>query len=479
MIRKYSNIDRFKFLAFVIVLMVLPFIGMSCGDGGNGSGGVSGGTNGTGISSGTITGFGSVILNDSQFEVTSSTSIRVNDTSGLSQSDLKLGMVAVVKFDGANATSISVDDELKGRVDSVDPDNSMLTVMGTQITVDNATIFDNINPADLTGISAGDLVEVHGLFDFMNLSIRATRIEEITQLSPGEFEVKGPVSSFDNPPGSFTISTLVVDYAANNVLLPTGTGNGSFVEVKGDLVGGELVAVTVEVEDEFPDLNPNDEFEIEGIISFVDNPGSPSQIRINDQLILINSNTVFRDGDITNVAVGNKVEVEGQLNASGNFIAEKIKLKNSIRIEAQVAKSGSTLTVFQIITVNTTSFTDIEDDNGSTITADQINDGDYLEIRGFRGAGNSVIALEIKVDSDNRSILRGPVDAVANPNLTIVGVTIVTNASTEFEIDDVPVSAAIFFSSLNEGNIVKAREDSLVTTDTIIAKEVELKGDDD
>ncbi len=472
-----KNKYRRKWTGFLVLLITLSMITVSCGGGLEFAGG---GISGTGISIGAILGFGSIRLNDSTFELTNETSVTVNDISGLSQDDLSVGMVAVVSFDGQNALEIEVDNELKGLVNSVDAGNNTLTVMGNAVIVDNATVFDNV--AGLAGLTAGvDNVEVHGLFNFNDNTIRATRIELLAAApGTGEFEVKGAISSFDNPPGTFKIGTLTVDFAANGLTLPAGTGNGSFIEVKGDLVGGTLEAVSVELEDEIPGLDPDDDFEIEGIISFVDNPGSPGLVRINDQEIIINSSTEFRNGDAASLAVGTKIEAEGNVNGTGQFIADKIELEDSISIDAQVSKSGSTLTVFGGITILTNNFTVIEDEKGQPITADDIQDGDYLEIEGFRGAGNDVVALEIEIDSNNRSILEGPVDAINEPDLTILGVNIITNAGTDFEVDDVEnVSANFFFSQVKVGSIVKAREDSIVTSAQIIGDEVELQNDDD
>ena len=238
--------------------------------------------------------------------------------------------------------------------------------------------------------------------------------------------------------------------------------------------------MAIELEDEFPDLNPNDELEIQGVISYLDDPDDPAEIVVNNQTIIINGTTEFINGGVTDLALSIKVEVEGFVNSTGSFVAEKIKFEDSIRIETQVKKQDGIITAFQVITINTTSFTEIEDDNGNIITAADINDGDYLEIKGFRGAGNSVTAIEIEVDNGDRSILKGPVDTIASPDLIIMGVTVSTvTGTTEFKIGETAVDQAGFFSTVQTGNIVKAREDTLVTTSSIKAKQVEFDNDDD
>lgn len=471
---------------FSIVAIVLSLGLAACrsggGDGDSGGGFAVGNTGVTGISSGAITGFGSVIMNNSTYGVNASTAVTLNGEvipSNQHKTHLTPGMVALVEFEGEDSTTINVDNEIKGRVDSVNTSENSMVVMGVLVIVDQDTLFKNAQ-GKLSNFSAGNFAEIHGFFDISNNSIRAALVEKLAvSPSPGEFEVKGVVSKFNNPVDTFSIGSLTVNYSAIKPL-DAGIGNEVFVEVKGTLTGGNLAALAIELEDEFPDLNPNDELEIQGVISYLDDPDDPAEIVVNNQTIIINGTTEFINGGVTDLALSIKVEVEGFVNSTGSFVAEKIKFEDSIRIETQVKKQDGIITAFQVITINTTSFTEIEDDNGNIITAADINDGDYLEIKGFRGAGNSVTAIEIEVDNGDRSILKGPVDTIASPDLIIMGVTVSTvTGTTEFKIGETAVDQAGFFSTVQTGNIVKAREDTLVTTSSIKAKQVEFDNDDD
>ena len=93
--------------------------------GGSGSSGGVAGIGGSGfISSGSVTGFGSVFVNGVKFE-TGSATFDIDDSGSGSQDDLAIGMV--VKVNGSinddgvtgTATSISFDDELQGPVSSL------------------------------------------------------------------------------------------------------------------------------------------------------------------------------------------------------------------------------------------------------------------------------------------------------------------------------------------------------------------------
>ncbi len=485
---KYQGMHNNKstIVTVFIMLFLLPILSLSCGSSGGGGGFsfAGGGISGTGISSGAITGFGSVILNNSTYGVTSSTNISVNDTAGLTQNDLKRGMVAVVGFSGTNATSIDADNELKGTVDNVNAANNILTVMGNQVIVDNDTVFDNISPASLSGLIAGNNVEVHGLFDFLNNTIRATRLEKIAQPAPGEFEVKGTIAAGSLTGSTFSIGTLLVDFATNGVSLQ-GAAEGSFVEVKGDLIGGTLIAVSLERENEIPGINPNDEFEIEGIITSIDNPQNPAQIVMNGVTVLIGG-AEFENGDLADLIIGVKAEAEGAVNAFGQLVADKIKFRDSVKIETTVDSVdvvNNTITVFGTVNVKVTPFTELEDDrdNVSPFTINNIQPNDFLEIQGFPDSASSMVALEIERDNNpDRAILQGAVQSVSNPNLTILGVNVNTSGITTFEINDTASSAAAFFGTVQAGDIVKAKEDpAVLPVNTLTAIEVSLEGDDD
>jgi len=92
-----------------------------CGSGGGGtaSSPASGSTSGSAAASGTITGFGSVIVNGKRFD-TSGSSFMVDGQVG-SQSDLKLGMTVTVtgSFNGdqRSASTVQQSDAVEGFVD--------------------------------------------------------------------------------------------------------------------------------------------------------------------------------------------------------------------------------------------------------------------------------------------------------------------------------------------------------------------------
>ena len=113
------------FIAIVTLLLVV-FIA-ACGGGSGGGGTVaSGGIGGTGVTSGTVSGFGSVFVNGIEFE-TDGASRNVDDETDISNGRdddtvLGIGMVVTiigtVNDDGVTGTaeSIEYDDEVEGPV---------------------------------------------------------------------------------------------------------------------------------------------------------------------------------------------------------------------------------------------------------------------------------------------------------------------------------------------------------------------------
>jgi hypothetical protein len=176
------------------------------------------------VSKGTITGFGSVIVNGVTYNTNSAT-FTIDGVPG-TQSDLSVGDVIVVKGtvndDGTSpsAASVTFDDAVEGPISAIDLLTQTITVLGQIVRIDADTSFDDsISPASLDGLDINDVVEVSGFF-LANGSISATRIE----LKPpaGEFELTGTVS---NPAATtFEINGFVVDFSTAMLENFPGTG---------------------------------------------------------------------------------------------------------------------------------------------------------------------------------------------------------------------------------------------------------------
>ncbi len=247
-----------------------------CGsDGGQVAGG---GTGGTGISTGAVTGFGSVFLAGVEFPTGANTKRMVNgiDRSALADRDaFSVGMVVTIRH-AANdntATQIDYQDNLRGPVAAKSVSDNSIAVLGQPVVLDNADL--------LASLVSGDVVEVSGFADNEG-RIRATYLGVKPPAAPGDqFEIKGFVSALSTIDNTFRLgplpdgsgATVGISYADNAVRdIPGGPADGMYVEVTtadAQPAGGTLAAVKAEpvvARTDFPDGATVD---LEGLVTKV------------------------------------------------------------------------------------------------------------------------------------------------------------------------------------------------------------------
>ncbi len=153
--------------------------------------------------------------------------------------------------------------------------------------------------------------------------------------------------------------------------------------------------------------------------------------------------------------------------ASGVLVATRIEVKpqSDARVAGLVdaiSASASTLTVLGV-TVTTTSSTVFNDKSDQKLKSFKLSDirtGDYVEVRGTAGSGTALTATVVerqKADVDARTTLRGPASNLSAPNFSILGVTVMTNADTQFVGLGAPAQAAAAFFAQAAGQIVRVR----------------------
>lgn len=431
------------------------------------------------VSKGTISGFGSVIVNGVRYD-TNAAAFDIDGSDGI-QADLAVGDVVTIRGtvndDGTSptATVVTFDDAVEGPIEAIDLGTNTITVLGQLVRIDADTSFDDsISPTSIDGLNVTDIVEVSG-FVLADGSISATRIE----LKPagGEFEVTGQVSNLTAT--TFDINALTVDFSAAQLdNFPNGTPEeGQRVEAKGMSLGagGELQATRVEFKLSGLGGNDGDAAEIEGFITrFV----SASDFDVEGIPVTTTGSTNFVNGTAADLDLNRKVEVEGSLNASGVVVATKVELKlsNFIRIEGRVdATSASSVTIFGVV-ISTNAVTRFEDKSSADLEVfnlTNINVGDYLETRGYEDA-TGVVATQVERDDFRGEVaIRAFVDSVTDPTFTIRGVPIETNAGTEFRnVNDQLISAGVFFGQAM-GRLVEAN--GAESNGGILADQVDLE----
>jgi hypothetical protein len=439
---------------------------------------------------GPIASFGSVVVNGIHYE-TDDAVITV-DGEPATQADLRVGQVVRIVAeleDGETtgaASSVDFDDNVEGPIASIDLPGSQFVVLGQTVLVGPETSFDDdISPRSLEGLAAGDFVEVSGLVT-ADGSIDATRIER--DADGGEFEDHGVVSALDTANTRFSLNDLVVDYSAAQLDdFPGGTiAEGQPVEAKGTALDGNGALTATRVEFEGSQAVGGDEDDFAEIEGFITRFASATDFDVAGVPVTTNGSTQFEEGTAADLALNVKVEVEGVFDADGRLVADEVDIKLGGDVEIAglidaIDAAGGSITVLgiEVETDVLTRFEDKSDARVSPLTIADLAAGDYVELRGAEVPADSgtVRAALLERDDADETELRGFVTAVAAPTITILGVTIETNGSTEFEDEnDLPISPAEFFSRGAAGALGKAQGAETSDT-TILAEEVELEND--
>jgi hypothetical protein len=365
-------------------------------------------------------------------------------------------------------------------VQAIDLGAGTLTVSGQVVTTDAETLFDDSIPTrSLAGLAVGDVVEVHGFASAQGA--RATRIE-MAGSGENEVEVTGLVTNLDTVVQRFTIGSLRVDYSAAT-LEDFGTGGivaGQLVEVKGTslLADGTLRATRVDREDDGFG-NDGDSSEIEGLVTRF---GSAADFDVAGQRVATTGSTSFLNGSAADLAVDVKVEVEGRLDANGTLVASKVvfKHRSSARLTGQVESIDAAAGTFRalgvtVVVSQTTLLEDHEsDDHFFSLTS--LRTGDWVEVRGQADAASGrLVATRLERDeADDEVELRGPASDVSATSLTVFGVSVELTAGTQYEDEDVRISAEQFLARA-PGAIVEV--DGTWTGAAIVADEAEIEHD--
>jgi len=373
-----------RFLLAILLALLL----ISCGSSGGGIGG-------SGVTSqGSITGFGSIVVNGTEFDTTNATIIVEGEEAGVV--DLHLGMVVTVYgTDGKSAVANRVvyNDNVEGPVKNIvdNGTSKQFEILNQTVIVNFITEFKG---TDFNAIAEDDVVEVSGFVDDMGV-IWATFLEKTDGLV---FEVTGFVENLDTGSETFKINDLTVDYsAADTSGLPGGEPvEGLFVEVEGTLAAGDLRADVIELGDE---LEVEDAGEIE-VTGFVTEALAPNEFTVGNQVVHTDINTVFVDGTPLDIAPGKKLEAEGRL-IGGILFAWEIEFwePDQVEVEGEVTAISSP-TEFTVGTqdVRTIPGTTVYED----ITPGEIVVGVNVEVKGVWEdiSRNILVADKVSLELD-------------------------------------------------------------------------------
>lgn len=466
-------------------------------------GGSSADLSGTGKKSqidGTITGFGSIIVDGVRY-TTNGTDVDADGVSG-SLDDLSVGMVVTLEVDEqGNALFVRYRDNVEGEVTSVDLAAERFVVLGQVVQVDALTTFDDVT---LPTLAVGDRVEVSGVVGPDGV-ILASYVERESDLNE-ESEVLGRISGLDNAAQSFMINGLSVDFGSVARLeVPNGVlQNGLLVEVEGvfDAAADILRAREIEAyqlvlpsqSSGEPGADRRDqEFEVSGVVR--DFNAASETFSLNNFVVQLQPGTEFDDGPRSRLVNGARVEVEGQLDANGALLAREVSFESEVDSEVEgtvdsVNVEGGELTLLGGLVVLVTSDTRLRDETrraGREFSLRDIAPGDRLEIVGVLENGQlRALRLEREgADSDDdgdglpdEDKLRGPVESIDSGARQVVvqGVTVQVLDATRF--DDFR-DEQDFFARVQVGSDLEVEGRYNPSSDLFDAAEIESDDFDD
>lgn len=300
------------------------------GSGGTGISGEGVGSGGTGapVASnaapaggvGSVSGFGSIIVNEVRFE-TDTARILVSDTDAL-----KLGMT--VRVEGRMnedlltgvATEVVSAADLRGPVDAIDVANGRFTVLGLTVLAEDSTAYGG-SVMGLAGLRHGDLVQVHGLPGASG-KLRATRIERLA--APATAVISGLVESLDTDARTLRIGATTVRYgnAVFDALAPASIlAVGSIVRVRAAAFAAVLDAVSVEPWYAVMAADGTRLTLAGQVTSF----SSRSALSV-DNVPVDASRARVSGGAVGSIVVGASVEVTGTVR-DGVLVAERVRLR--------------------------------------------------------------------------------------------------------------------------------------------------------
>jgi hypothetical protein len=307
-----------------------------CGGGSSDVAGLSSGGTGS-FTSGTITGFGSIIVNG----------IRYNDddaavfaTDGLASDVTQLQLGMVVHIEGstvkqapttgglptATAYRINYDSEWIGPVSNI---NGMtFEILGHTVEVQGATFIDG-EISDYADLTTAHFVEIHGYVDKINKHIDASRIT-VTSVRPAYYKLSGAVSIINR-----TNKTALLGPTPIAWLQPSdfsdSIANDDFIRVRLNTTPVHSAWIVSRIDQQSSPVallsaNFSYEAEVHGCIT---------EFRSGDNFAV---NGIWVDASSASIAgilrAGAAVEVEGNIRA-GKLIATAIEVKSLSEANSQ------------------------------------------------------------------------------------------------------------------------------------------------
>ncbi len=384
-----KTIDTWRGLLVLLAGLLLA----ACGQGMTVSDGV--GTGGTGITTGTVTGFGSLVIEGDSYNSATAEYLEGDDADEavpVSSLSVALGQqVQMLIDDQGNPTTVLVEPTLIGEASNVS--DSGMNVNGVTVRFNtNLSAGPRTYYAGLSGpnaVEAGMKVEVHGLYgvDGNGPYVQATRIAQLPATSTVT-RITGVVTNLNPGAGTFQIGATTILYNASTSLMPEGItlANGQLVNVWSPDApnGGQLTAAAIRVRSL---QGISGQAVVSGLVTAL----GGSQFSVSG--IVVDASDPNLSAIVQSLKQGDFVVVGGQADAgTGRLIAASIRTSTSLSAEVELK---GTVTDY-VSSANFLVRGVAVDASSATIAGGSLANGAYVEIHGHI-QGNVVLATSVEV----------------------------------------------------------------------------------
>lgn len=359
----------------------------------------------------------------------------------------------------------------KGPVTSLAP----FRVFNVDALITGNTFYDdNLTFGD---ILVGDELKLSGFVD-ANSSLWVSRVEADNDPLL-EWKLSGFVSNLNSI--QFNLQNQIVVFGG---VVPDdcglGLSDGDFVEIKATpdvmfTAGSPLTTVTqIECKPEGVTTLPGDVVPValEGLVDFEDIEFG-NLFTIAGQPITVSLVTEYINGEVDDIVIGAKVEVEGSLNTTTSEIeAFKVKFKEvRFRFEEPVLPAdvinGESIQLYGRIILSTPQ---LRDEDG--IINSGLAVGTQVEVRGYADSEGNLYATRVRErgnPSPTEVRADGQITAINEPIIEVFGVSVDTSSSVFFDINGVPSNSVDFFASVAVGTEIEVEDATVNEVSNVIS----------
>jgi hypothetical protein len=373
----------------------------------------------------------------------------------------KIGLRVEARFapharGAAAAATLVFSYAVRGAVTSTDP----LRVLGQEVTVTADTGMAGVPGGDIGNVMPGNHLDVSGYID-TNASLLASFVEYFHEPTP-RWLLSGHVSAIDGD-----IALLGPQQVSLAGVVPIDCGDtldvGEFVEIRADGVDGFTADSVLDTVTRLTCVTPvplGTPGALGALNGLVGEILSSSSFRFGSCVVTHDVATEFRFGSVDDITVGAMLEVDGVFGDAGAFTAQgiafdapMIRLEGPVEPADVVAGADGEVTVLENIVRRSAQLRD-ED----AIYANGITQARQVELRGYIDRLGNRWATRARLrgspdPGDARAA--GPVVAVADPLLTVLGLTLDTTGATFEDPAGAPIDAITFLARALPGAIVE------------------------